>query len=82
MLRPPAVLQTRLQVLSWATLTLPASEHPCSACLYTAYFTHAIPCACFLLPSCVTLFKKPDSYCLIVPICKRSITEALTSQVC
>lgn len=70
MLRPPAVLQTRLQVLFWPTLTLPSSEHPCSACLYISYFTHAIPCACFLLPSCVTLVKKPDFYCLIVPICK------------
>lgn len=82
MLRAPVVFQTQPQVLSWPKLTLPSSEHPRSVCLYISYVTYAIPCACFLLPSCVTSNKKPDFYCLIVPICKMSTIKALTAQVC
>lgn len=82
MLREPVVLQTQPQFLPWPKVTLPSSEHPRSVCLYVSYVTYASPCACFLLPSCVTLNKEPDFYCLIVPVCKTSTIKALTSQAC
>lgn len=61
MLRVPRLPYTApVPLLAQSGPSFPSSEYPLSARLCISYVTHTIPGISFMLPSCVTLNKKPD----------------------